>query len=128
MVNIHYLHRFSFAKHFSFTVLLCGVSISLTNDVTEDQVTFFLYNRESYRNGVQLTDDNLNLVNKTKPLHFLIHGWIASRNTSWFIEATDAYLNKGDYNVIQVDWSEPASQPVEDSRNATKPVGEDTRS
>lgn len=70
---------------------------------------------------VQLTNETLSLVNSSKPTRFLIHGWIAARNTTWFIDATDAYLIKGDYNVIQVDWSEPASQ--DDALGCVESVG-----
>lgn len=92
--------------------------------MTENQVTFYLRNRE-VDNAVQLTNENLDLVNSSKPIRFLIHGWLAARNTTWYIEATDAYLNKGDYNIIQVDWADPASHEYDFSANCTKPVGKE---
>lgn len=92
------------------------------SEVTEDQVTFYLRNRELH-NKIKLTNNNLGLVNSSKPTRFLVHGWTGSHNTAWFAEATDAYLIKGDYNVIQVDWSEPANEEFYESANNTKAVG-----
>lgn len=97
-------------------------NIAHSYDVTENQVTFFLSNREQ-NSKVQLTDQNLSLLNSSKPTRFLVHGWTGSHNTTWFAEATEAYLFKGDYNVIQVDWSEPASEEFYVSANNTKAVG-----
>lgn len=90
--------------------------------VADDQVTFYLHSRKNDVE-IQLTDKNLNLVNSSQPTRFLIHGYTGSHYTGWFIQATDIYLSKGDYNVIQVDWAEPASHDFNTSANCTKPVG-----
>lgn len=52
-------------------------------------------------------------MNASKKIYFLTHGYRSSRQESWLDEATEALLNKADYNVVQVDWSGPASEPDE---------------
>jgi len=40
----------------------------------------------------------------TKPLKFIIHGFIDTGNTYWLPLMADIFLNYGDYNVFRVDW------------------------
>lgn len=84
-----------------------------TYEEANDQVTFYLRNKELGDAEIQLTFENLNVVDVSKPIYFLSHGWMGSRNASWVVEATEAYLSTRDYNVVQVDWSGPASQTDE---------------
>lgn len=91
--------------------------------VTEDQVNFYLHNRELGKNEQELTGKNLQQVNNKLPFVFLIHGYTRSHTTDWIEKATKEYLTKGDYNILQVDWSKPASQSYDISSNNTEPVG-----
>lgn len=74
-----------------------------------------MQNRELGENEVQLTFENLNVVDSSKPIYFLTHGWNGGtgRNESWIADATEAYLTVGDNNVVQVDWSGPVSEEDE---------------
>lgn len=92
-------------------------------EVTEDQVTFFLHNRNYGDGEAQLTFQNLDIVNTSKPIFFLIHGKGATRNSTWYYETTDAYLAAGDYNVVQVDYSGPAGQDEEGAVRDAEFVG-----
>lgn len=62
-----------------------------------------------------MTFENLDVVDVNKRIYFLTHGWLAARNTSWVVDATEAYLSTGDYNVVQVDYSDAANQSAEDA-------------
>lgn len=91
--------------------------------LTEDQVTFYLFNRQSGDDELQITRKNLYLLNNSLPFVFLIHGYNRSHTQDWIEESTEEYLINGDYNVVQVDWSVPAAQTYDISSNLTKPVG-----
>lgn len=65
-------------------------------------------------------DDNLDYVDLSLPLAFIIHGWEDDSNDTWVEDLTDLYTKNGEYNVITVDWAEPADMfyvaSVEDVR------------
>lgn len=91
--------------------------------VYEDDVTFFLHTRNDIE--VQITNNTLSKIDGTKKFVFIIHGWQASHNKTYFAKMTAALLRKEDLNVIQVDWSKPAAVSDHDiAANNTKAVGE----
>ena len=47
--------------------------------------------------------------NPNLPVKVLVHGWLGSRTIPFNIEVTAAYLRRGDFNVIVVDWAVGAS-------------------
>lgn len=57
---------------------------------------------------MQIDNSSLDLVKASAPIIFVTHGWVSDSNRTWVWDLTDAYLEKGDYNVITVDWSGPA--------------------
>lgn len=73
---------------------------------SENAVTYYLFNRTNPNDYLFLTSANLN---STKSNIFLIHGWTESRNKTWYEDLKNALLQKFDVNVIQVDYSKPAS-------------------
>lgn len=89
--------------------------------VREEEVTFYLYNYAV--NGSQITTDDLEMVDVSLPLVFIVHGWSSAANDSFVEELTDAYLSKGEYNVVPVDWSSPADDFYTDSAEYTRDVG-----
>lgn len=89
--------------------------------VQEDEITFYLYNNNV--SDLKLTKDNLCAVDPNKHIHFVVHPRGSSRNNSYVIEATEIYLEIGDYNVIQVDWSRLAAQPDYVPRDGTSDAG-----
>lgn len=85
-------------------------------------MTFYLHTKSERE--VLITDDNFDVIDGSKVFHFIVHGWISSHSTHFVQDMTDAYLEKDDCNVIQVDWLKPAAEPVYVSANNTKAVGE----
>jgi len=70
-----------------------------------------LYTRlNPYKKQVLLTGDNAALLesnfNAAWPVRFTIHGWNGQTTTCSNAAIKDAYISKGDYNVILVDWSD----------------------
>lgn len=91
--------------------------------VQEEQVGFYLRTRELGLEEVKLNKQNLYLLENELSINFLIHGYNKSRKTQWVEAATQAFLSKENYNIIQVDWFEPAHQEYEISTNNTEIVG-----
>lgn len=89
--------------------------------VDRDDVSYFLFNKDSY--NVQIDDSNLDLVDTSLPVIFITHGWVDDSNDSWVDELTDAYLEKGDVNVITVDWSGPAGEFYPETVGDVKYIG-----
>lgn len=89
--------------------------------VRDEEVTFYLYNYAN--NGTLLTGDNLDVVDVSLPFVFIIHGWTSAANDTFVSELTDAFLSKGDYNIIPVDWSTPADDFYTQSAEYTQDVG-----
>jgi pancreatic triacylglycerol lipase len=45
--------------------------------------------------------------NKSKPTVFYFHGWLSDgQEDSSALSMRDAYMTRGDHNVVTVDWSE----------------------
>lgn len=74
----------------------------------EGDVNLYLYTNSI--NGIALTENNLQEVDVNSNTVVVIHGWSASINHTWVREITVGYLNKGNYNVIVVDWSKIAAE------------------
>lgn len=87
----------------------------------KDDVTYYLFNSESY--NVQLNNNNLDLIDVSLPINFLVHGWSGDSNDSWIYELVDLYLENGDVNVITVDWSGPAGDFYPTSVKEVKEIG-----
>ncbi|XP_017781701.1 PREDICTED: lipoprotein lipase-like [Nicrophorus vespilloides] len=84
---------------------------------------FYLLNRQSPNSKTEITDENVHLVKANLSVKFIIHGFKASSNSSWYTNMTDAYLLRYDCNVIQVDWKEEAKQLYPTSVKNTKIIG-----
>lgn len=69
---------------------------------------FTLYNRNV--SGVLLNEETLCSINPNNEIKVLVHGKGSSPDPSWIADVTESYLQLGDYNVIQVDWSELSGQ------------------
>ncbi|KRT80490.1 hydrolase, partial [Oryctes borbonicus] len=99
-----------------------AVNFSLS-DYKEGDVIFHLFTKQN-DTGIYLKDNILDdTINRTIPTKFVIHGWFENETVEWLNITKDQYLQKGDYNVILVDWSRPASQELSVSAANTKPVG-----
>ncbi|UXI18070.1 nose resistant to fluoxetine protein 6-like [Sarcoptes scabiei] len=56
-------------------------------------------------------------------LKFIIHGYLESSDENWINEMSSALLNRGDWNVIAVDWMLGASPPYTQAVANTRLVG-----
>lgn len=73
-------------------------------------------------------EDSLNIssvyFNASNQLKIVTHGWLSSQSTEWLQKMKSSFLKKDDLNVILVDWSELAENPVYPwSAFATRYVG-----
>ncbi|PSN33855.1 hypothetical protein C0J52_18859 [Blattella germanica] len=97
-------------------------------DVAKD-VKFLLFTR-SNPNGKTITiGDSEGLFaasfNPSHPTKILIHGFGGGADSSIIVDGKNAYLAKGDYNVIGVDWGKLCVSPWYSSAvKNTRPVGE----
>lgn len=89
--------------------------------VRENHVNFYLHTRNSAE--IRITESNFYSIDASKTFYFIIHGWIANHEIHWVQNMTEAYLEQSDCNVIEVDWSVPAAEPIYVSANNTKGVG-----
>lgn len=101
--------------------------ISLTpcdpSKVTEDDVTFYLFNKTSKTDPIVLTKDNVTALSKTKQLKVVIHGYFEHGLKKLYTDIKDQYLLSYDYNVILVDWEGPALKMYMESAANTRLVG-----
>lgn len=66
---------------------------------------------------------DVNGVNLQAPFKFLVHGWLDWGNNSWIQEMSYAFLDRGDYNVIAVNWHSLAQQAYPTSARSSRQVG-----
>lgn len=98
---------------------------SFNNDLIR-QTKFCLYTNTNQDEGIVLQFDKpLNKTITTNiPWKFFIHGWTTSPETSeWFFIHKKNYFEKGNYNIVFVDWSKSGNQSFINSVYYTKPVG-----
>ncbi|KAH8417466.1 hypothetical protein KR222_000498, partial [Zaprionus bogoriensis] len=81
--------------------------------ISTNAVSFYLYTKsnptqpqELSSKGSSVTDSNFN---KDHPTRIVIHGWTQSYTDSMNTEITKAWLSRGDYNIIIVDWARARS-------------------
>ena len=67
--------------------------------------------------------ENNEIFDSRKPLKLLIHGWTADRNHVSLKPLKNAYLSRGDVNLLIVDWPNVSKLPYEKSRILVKNVG-----
>ncbi|XP_017006236.2 phospholipase A1-like [Drosophila takahashii] len=95
--------------------------------LTTVPVKFYLYTSSNPTKGTKITAttnsiDNSN-YNSWNPTRFVIHGWTQSYSASMNKEITSAWLSKGDYNVIVVDWARARSVDYATSVMAVSSTG-----
>ncbi|XP_063698095.1 endothelial lipase-like [Culicoides brevitarsis] len=87
---------------------LCG---EVDDTPIEEDVTFWAINRETNElRQVWLKDPNIaQKLDFSKPVAFVIHGWIDNVNRTWVQETVKDYVKFVDTNVIAVDWNRLAN-------------------
>ncbi|XP_065174106.1 lipoprotein lipase-like isoform X2 [Atheta coriaria] len=75
-----------------------------TQALADEPVKFYLYTRQYPFNSLVI-NNNVSLINPKLPVKMLVHGWTEHYYVEWCKKLTAAYLKKGLYNVIVLDWS-----------------------
>lgn len=76
------------------------------------------------KKNVTITQNNISAVEPSKPVKVIIHGWTESSDSNeYYKPLTDAFLKKGDFNIITVNWSKPAHDSYPVSVVNTRGVG-----
>lgn len=88
-------------------------------DVKKKDITFYKLSRTSQK---EIFTDNSEL-DMSKPFKFLIHGWIENNRRTWYQKIADELLINGDFNVIEVDYENPARSAYISSAANSKLVG-----
>lgn len=108
--------------------------IPLPNPLTFDglpliynDVNYYLYTKENPEVPVLLKRSYLKSspVNPDHEVKLLTHGWLENANRTYLKELTKAYLKRGDYNIIVIDWQRPAQFDYTIASRNTKSVGKD---
>ncbi|XP_011307696.1 phospholipase A1-like [Fopius arisanus] len=99
----------------------------------DESVNYHLYTRNGPPNGTMLFNGNLDLIKNSgfspwNPTKFITHGWKSSAFSASLLNLKDAYLRRGDYNVILVDWEPLASStfylgPMQNTGKVGKQAG-----
>ncbi|XP_039493721.1 phospholipase A1 2 [Drosophila santomea] len=78
-----------------------------------NEVSFYLYTKQNPTEGQEITADASSIVashfNKDHGTRFVIHGWKGKYTDSMNVDITKAWLSKGDFNVIVVNWDRSQS-------------------
>lgn len=74
------------------------------SNVENVRFDYYLFQRKRSIRNVSVSD-SFEAVNQKLPVKFLVHGWTEHNYVKWYQDITKAYLKKGNYNIIGVDWS-----------------------
>lgn len=84
-----------------------------------NDVTYAIRSQQNPRNQNFFTSLDVYKINPSKPVKFMIHGWTDRGTSPLLLNLTEAYFSKQDYNIVAVNWHEPAAKPYPVSvRNA----------
>lgn len=92
--------------------------------VKPDEVNFFYFSNDANNTEIYTNDSSLGYVDVTLPIAVIVHGWEDDSNDTWVEVLTDLYVAQGEYNVITVDWAEPADSFYIVSVEDVRAVGE----
>ncbi|XP_030371268.1 phospholipase A1 VesT1.02-like [Scaptodrosophila lebanonensis] len=95
--------------------------------ISTNAVNFYLYTKSNPTKGQEITSTSKSIedshFNKDHPTRFVIHGWTQSYTDSMNTEITSAWLSKGDFNIIVVDWARARSKDYASSVVAVPGAG-----
>ncbi|PAA54812.1 hypothetical protein BOX15_Mlig016265g1, partial [Macrostomum lignano] len=100
----------------------------LPQDPDRIRPTFALYTRRNVNTAQNLVYNNRDSVRKSNfrssvPTKIIIHGFTDNGNSDWNKAMKVALLNAGDYNVIQLDWSQGNGYPYTLATANTRVIG-----
>ncbi|KAK4886683.1 hypothetical protein RN001_002954 [Aquatica leii] len=86
-------------------------------------INYYLYTNENITQPVLLTPSTYYQVSIKHPTKIVVHGYYETAEKIWYQNLTNEYLLKGNFNVIQVDWSHLAFDNYKISSQNTQIVG-----
>lgn len=97
-------------------------------EITEDQVSFYVYNKNNENSTAILLSQSETITSLTDfdislPTVVLVHGWHATYNTSFPLEAGRKYMSLSNANVISVNWDETAQLDYLEAYAAVSNIG-----
>lgn len=87
-VEVPIVTSYNASKDVSFTLFTRRFRIPFFGKILGQKITF---NRDAIANT---------FYNSALPTIFIIHGWLNNRETNYISEIKDAYLERGDYNIV----------------------------
>ncbi|XP_017470528.1 PREDICTED: phospholipase A1-like [Rhagoletis zephyria] len=95
----------------SFNWMTVAESEDLTGRKSATSGFFYLYTNENPTTPDTLVTGNVQSLkashfHNSYPTKFIIHGWQSSSDSDLNPQIRDAFLSKGKYNIISVDWSD----------------------
>lgn len=90
------------------------------DDVRPELIDYYISTREL---NFVLLNETLEGINPKLKVKFLVHGWTEHPNVTWCNNATEAYLRKGKFNVIAVNWSKYGDNNYLTASMYSQPVG-----
>ena len=98
----------------------------LMDDVVGKEIKFYVYEPGKKDPLVldSLDDLNITLVEETREIVFLVHGWTASHDSDVIEKLAEAYVQQKYQGIlVGVDWSSMSKREYEDSRGHVYGVG-----
>ncbi|XP_017495031.1 PREDICTED: phospholipase A1-like [Rhagoletis zephyria] len=96
-------------------------------EISISPVTYYLYTARNQYSGQKITADSKSISNSnfdaSNPTRFIIHGWTQSYEAQTNKIIRDAWLSRGEYNIIIVDWGRARSIEYASSVVAVSGVG-----
>ncbi|XP_054726873.1 phospholipase A1 VesT1.02-like [Anastrepha obliqua] len=90
-------------------------------------VSYYLYTSKNPTTAQKISATNTSIsesnFDASNPTRILIHGWLQGYKASMNTEIRDAWLSRGDYNIIVVDWARARLIDYVSSVLAVKPTG-----
>ncbi|KAL3288201.1 hypothetical protein HHI36_002651 [Cryptolaemus montrouzieri] len=105
--------------------VVTGIDEVIGTPVNANEVTFYLVTADNVDNPTKIDYLKPDELAQTKgKIFFIIHGWMASRNTSWFHDLSAILIKANPENrVLQVNWDKPASDNYALAAFKTESVG-----
>lgn len=91
--------------------------------VTPEDVDFYLNTRSDSYNDYRFDESKLYSLDPSKPLKYIVHGWMENGRKARYKDMAEEFLRNGDYNVMRVDWYKPALYSYPASAQSTRGVG-----